>query len=92
MNLLAWLLSISFLIAIMVQAVAFQRATVCRQIAWLKSTEVLTRSMLTGAKPHDREWHLGCRLHVMRNQETVTWQRLPSMKKQVFGIHLTGEL
>lgn len=92
MNLVSWLLAISTLIYLMIQAVSFHRATVCRQEAWLKSTELRTRALLFEPKPYERDWHLGCRIHILRNQEEITWQRLPNLNKHSFTIELNGEL
>jgi hypothetical protein len=92
MNLIAWLLAISTLITLMIQAVSFQKATVCRQEAWLKSTELKTRSLLHQPSPVERDWHLNCRIHLLRNQDEITWQRLPHLKKHEFRIDLEGSL
>lgn len=92
MNLISWLLSFSILILLMVEAVAFHKATVCRQEAWLKSTEMKTRTLLTEVKPHAREWHLGCRIHLLRTQDEITWQRLPNISKRNFALPLKGKL
>ena len=92
MNVVSWLLALSTLIYLMVQAVSFHRATVCRQEAWLKSTELKTRALLSNPSPYERDWHLGCRIHLYRAQETVTWQRLPSLTKHDFTLDLAGEL
>lgn len=92
MNLLAWLLAISTLVTLMVQAVSFHKATVCRQEAWLKSTELKTRSLLHNPPAHERDWHLNCRIHLLRNQEEITWQRLPNLTKNKFELDLKGQL
>ena len=92
MNLIAWLLSLSILILLMVEAVAFHKATVCRQEAWLKSTEMKTRTLLTEVKPHARDWHLGCRIHILRTQDQITWQSLPHLNKHDFTLPLKGKL
>ncbi len=92
MNILAWLLCLSILIYLMIQAVAFHRATVCRQEAWLKSTELKTRSLLYSPKAIERDWHLGCRIHLLRHQEKISWQKLPNLKKYDFHLVLKGAL
>ena len=92
MNLIAWLIALSTLITLMVQAVSFHKATVCRQEAWLKSTELRTRALLFKPSPHERDWHLNCRIHLLRNQDEVTWQRLPSLSRHQFTLDLEGEL
>lgn len=92
MNLIAWLVAISTLITLMIQAVSFHRATVCRQEAWLKSAEVRTRALLSRPASQERDWHLGCRIHLLRNQEQIIWQRLPSLTKHEFNLPLEGEL
>lgn len=92
MSLLSWLVALAVLLVIVIKAVVFYRATACRQMAWLKSTELVTRSLLPNPKPIEREWHLGCRLHLVREQDQANWQRLPSMKKHTFFVQLKGEL
>jgi hypothetical protein len=92
MNVLHWLVALSFLIILLIEAVDFHRATVCRQEAWLKSTELRTRSLLSNPKPRERDWHLQCRIHLVRDQETISWQRLPSLKKHDFDLPLRGAL
>lgn len=92
MNFIAWPVALSTLIYIMIQAVAFHRATVCRQEAWLKSAELKTRSLLHNPAPHERDWHLKCRIHLSRNQDEITWQRLPNLKKHQFRLDLEGVL
>ena len=92
MNLIAWLLGLSILILLMAQAVAFHKATVCRQEAWLKSTEMKTRTLLTEVKPYARDWHLSCRILVLRSQNQLTWQRLPRLTRHQFVIPLKGKL
>ncbi len=92
MNALSWLLALSVLIYLMIEAVAFHKATICRQEAWLKSTELKTRTLLTNSKGNDRGWHLRCRLYLSRQEEEITWQRLPGTKKHTFNLKLTGVL
>lgn len=92
MNVIAWLLSLSVLIVLMIQAVAFHQATVCRQEAWLKSTELKTRSLLSSPASHERDWHLSCRIHLVREQEEITWQKLPNLKRHQFHLELRGPL
>lgn len=92
MNLVSWLVAISTLLGLLIQAVTFHKATVCRQEAWLKSTELRTRALLFKPAPFERDWHLGCRIHLLRSQEEITWQRLPNLTKHEFKLDLTGEL
>lgn len=92
MNLVAWLVAISTLITLMIQAVSFHKGTVCRQEAWLKSTELKTRSLLSKPAAYERDWHLACRIHLIRSQEQISWQRLPSLTKHDFVLDVTGEL
>jgi hypothetical protein len=92
MNFLSWLLALSVIIALMIQAVAFHKATVCRQEAWLKSTEMRTRALLHNPRLKDRDWHVGCRLLVVRDQEEITWRKLPSLIKYSFSLELKGHL
>jgi hypothetical protein len=92
MNLIAWLLGISLLLFIVGQAVEFHHATVCRQEAWLKGTELITRSLLTKARHRERTWHASCKLQFVRLKQDVTWQKIPSLKKHYLQLALEGEL
>lgn len=92
MNFLSWLLSLSVFVALLIQAVAFHRTTVCRQEAWLKSTEMKTRTLLHNPDTKDRDWHLSCRLLIVRNNDEITWKKLPSLKKHTFSLELKGRL
>ena len=92
MNLLAWSLSLSLLILLMIKAVDFQTSTVCRQNAWLKSTELKTRVLLH--RPMDKEMSLDpkCRTFIRRTGKEVSWQRLPSFKRHEFHLKLKGKI
>ncbi|MCM2350411.1 MAG: hypothetical protein NDI69_10355 [Bacteriovoracaceae bacterium] len=92
MNLISWVLGLSILIYLMLEAVAFHRATVCRQEAWLKSAELKTRSLLPNAKERERSFHLSCRLVLLRDKENITWQKLPGLRKHQFTLKLEGSL
>ena len=92
MNFLSWLLGLSVLIILVIKAVALHRVPVCRQEAWLKSTELVTRSLLSNPMPRARDWHLGCRIHLLREHNSITWQQLPTMKKHHFELELKGDL
>lgn len=92
MNLLAWLLSLTLLVAVFIQAVAFHRATVCRQKAWLKGAELKTRTLLHDPPQSDQTMDIGCRLYVKRKEKRISWQRLPSFNKHEFVLDLRGKL
>lgn len=92
MNILAWMMSLAILIYLMAEAVTFQRATVCRQEAWLKSTELRTRALLTSPPEKEKGWHMSCKLLLYRKKTLVTWRRLPSLMKKEFILELEGKL
>jgi hypothetical protein len=92
MNLLSWTLAFSILIFLMIEAVSFHRGTVCRQVAWLKSSELMTRSLLTDPPSFERAWHARCKLRIVRQKDKITWQRLPSPRWHRFDSGLQGEL
>lgn len=56
------------------------------------SLELRTRATLHAPKVMEREWHLGCRLHLLRQQESISWQRLPHLKRHQFELPLKGKL
>lgn len=92
MNSLSWILAFSVLVLLMAEAVNFHKATICRQEAWLKSTEMKTRSLLSNPPERDQDWHFRCRLHIRRTKEEISWQRLPSPTRHPFPLPLKGEL
>ena len=92
MNFVAWPLGLGLLVIILSQAVVFHKATVCRQEAWLKSTELVTNGLISNPAPIKREWHLECRLHLIREHNSVSWQKLPGLKKISFKLSLKGHL
>jgi len=92
MNLIAWLLSLTLMVILMVETVAFYQATVCRQKAWLKGTELITRNLLDRPLDYEQRADLVCKIYVTRIKKTVTWQRLPNPKKHQFRVDLMGKL
>lgn len=92
MNLIAWLLALSLMVTVMMEAVVFHQATVCRQKAWLKSTELITRTLLTKPKGHAHVVDFACKLTVVLKQKKVTWQHLPKLKTHQFQLPLQGHL
>lgn len=88
---LAWLMAITFLVLLVVEAVDFHRNTVCRQIAWKESVILATRATLSTAKESDWGWHGGCRLKINRVAKSIHWQRLPKGKHS-FLLDLSGQL
>ena len=92
MNLIAWLLALSLMVTVMREAVVFHQATVCRQKAWLKSTELMTRTLLTKSSANAKSLDLACKLAVHLEQKKVTWRRLPNLKAHQFQLPLKGKL
>jgi hypothetical protein len=92
MKFIPWLLALSVLIILTIEAVALHKATVCRQKAWLKTTELMTRLLLSNPPENDRTVDLNCRIMASRHQKTITWQRLPNLKKHPFSVDLKGRL
>ncbi len=92
MNILSWMLSLAILIYLMVEAVAFHKATVCRQEAWLKSAELRTGALLYRPGNRARTWHLSCRMLITRKDSDIHWQKLPSLKRNHFKLSLDGSL
>ena len=92
MNLIAWLLALSLMLTVMMEAVVFHQATVCRQKAWLKSTELMTRTLLNKPKGHAHAVDWACKLTVRLEQKKVTWRRLPKLNTHQFQLPLKGHL
>lgn len=92
MNILSWMLALGFLVSVLSQGITFHKATVCRQEAWLISTELITGSLLSNPKPLERDFHLGCRISFLREQTKVFWQRFPHLKRHHFELNLSGTL
>lgn len=92
MNFLSWIIALSVLIFLMVKVIAAHKASVCRQEAWLKSTEFLTRSFLSRKELSERQWHLSCGLKVTRKGHEIFWQKLPSLEVRKFPHSFEGSL
>jgi hypothetical protein len=91
MNLLAWLLSLTLLTIALKESVDFFSATLCRQKAWLISTELQTRSLLDSPKAVETSFNPKCQLQVTR-RASVSWQRVGSQEKHLFYLPLKGKL
>lgn len=85
-------MALTLMVIFMFKAVAFQRATVCRQKAWLKGTELKTASLLSRPKDHAHAVDLKCNLYVTRNFQKISWRRLPNLKGHRFELPLRGML
>lgn len=92
MNFLAWFLALTIMVTVMIEAVVFQQATVCRQKAWLKGTELQTGSLLYRPKDYAQAVDPGCKLHVTRKHQKVTWRRLPNLGNHEFILPLRGKI
>jgi len=92
MNFLAWLLALTLLVTVMIKAVAFHQATVCRQKAWLKGTELQTGTLLYHPKDFAQSGDRACRLYVVRKKQKVSWKRLPNLRTNAFNLALEGKI
>lgn len=92
MNFLAWALALSTLVILLMKAVSFQQATVCRQQAWLEASVLKTRSLLSETSEHEQLVNKNCRLLVRRTKRKVAWQRFPSWQQHEFNLSLEGKL
>jgi len=80
------------MVTVMIEAVAFHQATVCRQKAWLTGVELQTGTLLHHPKDHSFRMDAGCKLHVSRKNNRVSWKRLPNLKTHEFILPLKGKL
>lgn len=92
MNLLVWVLALTLIVSLMVESVVFYKATVCRQRAWLKGTELVTRNLLYSPQTYERFVDLSCKVYVSRSHKRVLWHRLPQLNKHEFKLELKGKL
>jgi len=92
MNFITYLLALSFLIIILIKAFQFQKATSCRQIAWLKSTEVVTEGLLSRSSKIRIENSKRCQLLVKKVGLNVVWTSFPSLRQNRFNLYLEGKL
>ncbi len=92
MNLLAWLIGLSSTFLILSQAVAFHRATVCRQQIWSKSFESLTRSLLKEAQDKEIRFLPTCLALIKREESVVTWRKELELSSHKFEMEIQGKL
>lgn len=92
MNFLAWLTCLGLIVLLALEAVNFSRASICRQKAWLKSTELITRTLLYNSPSAALFFDPVCKIHISRKNKEVSWRRLPLLKKHSFALKLYGKL
>ncbi|MBA2404248.1 MAG: hypothetical protein H0V66_05715 [Bdellovibrionales bacterium] len=92
MNFLAWLLALTIMVTVMIKAVDFHNASICRQKAWLKGTELQTGTLLYRPKDFAQSGDIGCKLYVVRRKQKVSWRLLPNLKQHAFNLPLTGKI
>lgn len=92
MKLVSTLLCLSLLIFTFIEAVALHRATVCRQKAWLRSTELLTASTLNSAASSQSSLDVACQISVNIEGRSVSWRKARTLKKNAFEVDLKGYL
>jgi hypothetical protein len=92
LNLIAWVLALSLMVTVMIEAVVFHQATVCRQKAWLMGVELQTATLLHHPKEHSLGVDDGCKLYVVRKHNRISWKRLPNLKTHEFVLPLKGKL
>lgn len=92
MNLLAWLLSLTVTFLLLMEAVNFHTASICRQKAWAQSFESLTRGLFPKAKEKELRYIASCNLLITKEQMKVFWKKPLSFKKHAFEINLKGKL
>jgi hypothetical protein len=92
MNLLAWLIGLSSTFLILSQAVAFHRATVCRQKIWGKSFESLSRSFLKDSEKNETRFLPSCQARVKREEGVVTWRKDLEFSFHKFEMDIKGKL
>jgi hypothetical protein len=91
MNFIPWLLAISLLMGILYKTVAYHKATVCRQRAWLISTEMITRSLIKSSSP-TYNFDLKCSSKFTLKGLTASWMQIPSFKENTVHLDLKGKL
>jgi hypothetical protein len=92
MNLLAWLLSLSTSLLLVIEATQFHKASVCRQKAWGKSFESLTRGLFPKAQEKELRYLPGCNILITREQNHIRWKKPLSLKSHLFEMNLKGKL
>lgn len=92
MNLLAWLLSLTMTLLLLMEAVNFHTASICRQKAWAKSFESLTRSLFPKAQDKELRYLAKCNILITKDQKKVHWKKPLSLKSHIFELDLKGKL
>lgn len=92
MFLLGLILSLSTFLTMTFKAVEFHKATVCRQDAWLKSFELKTETLLTDSRPQGIIFSKECKTIVSRQDQNVSWRKLPFSSSKAFVLDLKGKL
>jgi hypothetical protein len=92
MNIIAWCLSLAFLVLTLSEAVVFYKATVCRQEAWLLAFHLKTKSILNVNTTQAHQFHPRCQLWVKESSKIVYWRKNISLQKHPFELPIKGHL
>lgn len=90
MNILSWVLGISFLVTTVAMSISFHEATVCRQEAW-RGSFILSSRLLLSDPPEKESLHSPrCKVWMKRSESDVSWVR--DFKSHSFKLDLRGKL
>jgi hypothetical protein len=92
MNLISWVLTLSFIVGACYEAVLFYQGTVCRQTAWLKSTEIVTRAKMTSPQEKEVLYYPKCQLNVIRAGNLVRWRTSLKRDWHYYELKLIGKI
>jgi hypothetical protein len=92
MNLISWVLTLSFIVGACFEAVLFYQGTVCRQTAWLKSTEMVTRAKMTSSPLKKVLYYPKCQLNVIKVGNHVKWRTSLKRDWHYFELKLIGKI
>jgi hypothetical protein len=92
MNFLSWTLALLVLVLLLLKGAQFYRALVCRQEAWQMSFDLGSRYLFPNAGTTETSYHASCHLFITRKHKQVSWQKVPSLKRNIFDLELSGSL
>ncbi len=92
MRTLTTFMTLGILVFLGQQAVTLHKLTVCRQEAWRSSLTLHTRTLLTESLPSERDFLPSCKIIISRENNRVSWTRLPVPRRLIVPLYLRGKL
>jgi hypothetical protein len=88
MNTILWTLLLIAFVSLLHQGLELHQASVCRSRAWLKSSELLTSTLLTGEVFSPVSFESSCKLRFIQKGQKIRWFKPGEIQGQIFDLNM----